>query len=56
MKIKKDFTKLSSKTPEKRNKQVRKSLSRLINLMITLNQGVLNLVPVCLSINLILKT
>lgn len=43
MKIKKDFTKLSSKTPEKRNKQVRKSLSRLINLMITLNQGVLNL-------------
>ena len=43
MKTKKDFTKLPKKTAKTKNEDVKKGLSRLINLMITLNQGVLNL-------------
>ena len=43
MKMKKDFTKLPKKTAKTKNEDVKKGLSRLINLMITLNQGVLNL-------------
>lgn len=43
MKTKKDFTKLPKKTAKTKNEDVKKGLSRLIKLMITLNQGVLNL-------------
>ncbi|MBR2082457.1 MAG: tetratricopeptide repeat protein [Elusimicrobiaceae bacterium] len=43
MTTKKDFTKLPKKTTKKKNEDVKKGLSRLIKLMIDLNQGVLNL-------------
>ena len=43
MKTKKDFKKLPKKTAKTKNEDVKKGLSRLIKLMIDLNQGVLNL-------------
>lgn len=43
MKTKKDFSKLPQKSTKKKNEDVKKGLSRLIKLMIDLNQGVLNL-------------
>lgn len=41
--MKKDFTKLPKKTAKTKNEDAKKGLSRLIKLMIDLNQGVLNL-------------
>lgn len=43
MKTKKDFSKLPKKATQQKNEEVKKGLSRLIKLMIDLNQGVLNL-------------
>lgn len=43
MKTNKDFAKLPQKTTKRKNEDVKKGLSRLIKLMIDLNQGVLNL-------------
>lgn len=43
MKTKKDFKKLPKKSTKTKNEDVKKGLSRLIKLMIDLNQGVLNL-------------
>ena len=43
MKTKKDFSKLPKKATKRKNEDVKKGLSRLIKLMIDLNQGVLNL-------------
>lgn len=43
MKTKKDFSKLPKKATKQKNEDVKKGLSRLIKLMIDLNQGVLNL-------------
>lgn len=43
MQTKKDFTKLPKKATKQKNEDVKKGLSRLIKLMIDLNQGVLNL-------------
>ncbi len=43
MKTKKDFSKLPKKSTKKKNEDMKKGLSRLIKLMIDLNQGVLNL-------------
>ncbi len=43
MKTKKDFAKLPKKATKRKNEDVKKGLSRLIKLMIDLNQGVLNL-------------
>lgn len=43
MKTKKDFSKLPKKATKTKNEDMKKGLSRLIKLMIDLNQGVLNL-------------
>ena len=43
MKTNKDFKKLPKKSTKTKNKDIKKGLSRLIKLMIELNQGVLNL-------------
>lgn len=43
MKQEKDFSKLPRKGAKKKKGEVKKGLARLINLLITLNQGVLNL-------------